>query len=353
MPPVTAKGQADGSTTASFVIPQTGLDVEAVYVTIDATAAAADVTAELTVSDQSGAVIARKVQTEAVTVGTTGSATWALRLLDDGGAVVPPFSLTYPQVIAAYKSSYTCVAEWQLDDGASPYADTSGYSLADPATMTRQITGTAMSQALASGPLASAPAGPSVRFNFDGTAATGTGDYLTDAVATPARYYFLGNLPFTVVAWVLPSVPVNAHRGPVVGTVHVTSFGAPNAHDDGWDINVQAPSNVCSVQRFSNVQTGQNPDAVSLGTLSTTQWSMVAMTYDGATLRGYLNGALSGSVASAGAIGGAPNNAFIAENSVPLGGAAQWYFGAASQISVWAATFTATDIATLYLSAFN
>jgi hypothetical protein len=58
------------------------LDVESVLAAID-TSAAGDTTALLTVADSSGAVIARKAQTEKVTGGVTGSATWALRLADD------------------------------------------------------------------------------------------------------------------------------------------------------------------------------------------------------------------------------------------------------------------------------
>src|SRR5438552_14211630 len=70
--------------------------------------------------------------------------------------------VSYSERIIILKSSYTCVAEWQLDEGASPYADTSGFSVPDPATMTRQVRNVAMTQNDATGPLSSAPAGPSV-----------------------------------------------------------------------------------------------------------------------------------------------------------------------------------------------
>lgn len=70
---------------ATYEIPGgVDMDVQAVYVTIDATAAA-DTTAEITVAEQSGVVIAKKRQSTAVAAGTTGSATWALRLDDGGG----------------------------------------------------------------------------------------------------------------------------------------------------------------------------------------------------------------------------------------------------------------------------
>lgn len=58
-------------------------DLEAVYIEIDASGAGGPVTAELTILEQSGVVIARKAQKDTVDAGGAGSATWALRLDDD------------------------------------------------------------------------------------------------------------------------------------------------------------------------------------------------------------------------------------------------------------------------------
>ncbi len=58
--------------------------VQAVYVEIDNTAGA-DARPTLTLAEQSGVVIAKKRQGEPVAAGDTGSATWALRLTDEGG----------------------------------------------------------------------------------------------------------------------------------------------------------------------------------------------------------------------------------------------------------------------------
>lgn len=73
----------------SFTLPPgVAIDVESVLAAIDATAAG-DTTATLTIADSSGAVIARKAQGQVVTGGVVGSATWALRLTDDGGGAGP------------------------------------------------------------------------------------------------------------------------------------------------------------------------------------------------------------------------------------------------------------------------
>jgi len=58
--------------------------VQSVYVEVDA-AAASDTRPVLTWLEQSGVVIGKKRQGEAITGGTAGSATWALRLTDENG----------------------------------------------------------------------------------------------------------------------------------------------------------------------------------------------------------------------------------------------------------------------------
>lgn len=86
MAAVTARTPGNGTGTLSYTLTSDTFDIESVYVAIDATGAAGPVTAELTISDQSGAVIARKTQGATVAAGGTGSATWALRLDDESTA---------------------------------------------------------------------------------------------------------------------------------------------------------------------------------------------------------------------------------------------------------------------------
>jgi len=92
MPAVTSKVPGNGTNSLSWTVPGAGMDVESVYAAIDATGAGGAVTAELTIADQSGVVIARKVQGVTVAAGGLGSATWGLRLDDDTGASTPAAS---------------------------------------------------------------------------------------------------------------------------------------------------------------------------------------------------------------------------------------------------------------------
>lgn len=87
--------------TVTYTLPPgVTFDVEAVYIEVDTTGAGADVTAELSISEQSGVVIARKAQTQTIDAGASGSATWALRLSDEAATPSPGGGIqfdTYPQ----------------------------------------------------------------------------------------------------------------------------------------------------------------------------------------------------------------------------------------------------------------
>jgi hypothetical protein len=79
--------QGTGTNSLTFTMPGTvALNVQSVVATIN-NAAGADTTAELTVRDQSGVVIATKRQGEVIPAADTGTATFALRLSDDGGGI--------------------------------------------------------------------------------------------------------------------------------------------------------------------------------------------------------------------------------------------------------------------------
>ena len=110
MAPLTGKVPGAGTSTLSYTIPTAGLDVESVYASIDTTGAAGSVTAELTIADQSGAVIARKVQNTTIDQGISGSATWALQLLDDCTTAA---SGTYAQTVLNVATANTLRGYWR------------------------------------------------------------------------------------------------------------------------------------------------------------------------------------------------------------------------------------------------
>lgn len=122
MAPLTGKVPGNGTGTLTYTIPAAGLDVESVYVPIDNTGATSAVTAELTITDQSGAVIAKRQQTTTIPAGQSGSATWALRLADDSAGTVSPASSFSEAVILLGVDAY-----YKLDETSGTVArDSSG-----------------------------------------------------------------------------------------------------------------------------------------------------------------------------------------------------------------------------------
>lgn len=87
--PLTATVNGDGTQLAAYTLPLQGrFVVESVVADVDASLAGA-VNPLLRLRDKSGAVIATKRQGTPIPAGSTGSATWALRLADDG-VTAPP-----------------------------------------------------------------------------------------------------------------------------------------------------------------------------------------------------------------------------------------------------------------------
>jgi hypothetical protein len=90
--------QGRGTNSATFPMPNNvPLAVSSVLATIN-NAAGGDTTAELVVRDSSGEVIATKRQSEVIPAGGTGTATFALRLTDEGAAGAAGIEFdTFPQ----------------------------------------------------------------------------------------------------------------------------------------------------------------------------------------------------------------------------------------------------------------
>lgn len=258
-------------------------------------------------------------------------------------------SLTYYQVIAAIASTNSLVAQWHFTDGADPWADTSGNTVGGNGEMHRQAIGTAMTQSNPDGPLHASPTGPSVKFNADTHSNPPGGDYTHTSLSPLGRFAFLGNAVYTVIAWVKPVAGTSNVPGGVIGDAKVTNFGLPGSHVDGWSITITPSTQECLLNRYCGMTVDGTQDKISLGAMLTTTWTMVAMTYDGSTLRGYANGALVGSVASAGSIGdGADAYAGLTQalvSTVPA-----WYLGAVAEVTIWAATLSASNLATLYVA---
>lgn len=245
---------------------------------------------------------------------------------------------------------------WRLGEGATAYLDTSGYNPADPADADKQTVGgggtyTAMTTDYTPGGISVADDG-AVQFNAAGSTGTGVrGDYLrTDWSSGDHRFSFSGDASFTVAAWVRPLANAGSWVSGIVDTVAVSGFGDAGANDNGWRLDMTWPTRVVGITRACAVTAGGSyTTAVSPAGLAADTWHFVVGTYDGSTLRLYLNATLVASQADSGDIvgwGGVPTFG-IAGGPVGLGGVG-YFYGAVDEIAVWARTLSAGEIAEVY-----
>lgn len=187
--PRTITQGGNGQSTVSIELPPiVGFTPESVRVVVD-NSGGGPVTATLDIAEQSGVVIATKRQGETIDAGTNpGSATWALRLDDEGSGSSPSGSHMYETfrdavgVLVAPNTATTL--KWVHDFGANVMQ-----------------TGVTTTSALATGgfvfslmaqPLSGAAAPYSVKINFR-LAINGTFNFQTAATQVPIFGGGLGN----------------------------------------------------------------------------------------------------------------------------------------------------------------
>jgi prepilin-type N-terminal cleavage/methylation domain-containing protein len=134
------------------------------------------------------------------------------------------------------------------------------------------------------------PAGTNGYYSVGKTAAwAGAFNGIDDYIRVPA---FSGQLAsgkgMTIAGWVYPA------NNPAV---HMTYFGIRSMYDGDFYILQLAGTNNLEVRFLNSVgETYQ----LTQSTVTPSKWNFVAMTYDGATLSFYLNGALDGSTPASG-----------------------------------------------------
>jgi hypothetical protein len=185
----------------------------------------------------------------------------------------------YSQLILAEPN---LVSYWQLHDGG-PYADLAGgnpltaggtltnYMLGFPATMNASPPG---------------PAGGSVLFNPGQMNTTGAPVNLQPAHVSVECWYFAGSSPTDLRALVCSNY---------------YGSGGNIGYELGWDVTSGQVNNL----QFGsyNTTTGWTAATMSGAGVINGQWNHVVGTYDGATLKLYVNGALKASQAWAGPLG--------------------------------------------------
>lgn len=253
---------------------------------------------------------------------------------------------TYQQTVDTIRATTTLIAQWRLNEGASPYADTAGYVPADPADASRQALVVAMTQNYTPAALSNNQDAFAVAFNAD-FPATGTGDYLQANAVDLTRFNLAGVVPYSLAAWVRPFAGVSASLGGVLGWFRLTGWAPPAGTTNGLMLGVNQTAQTPYVLRYPNTAYGGTGVSATGAAISTGAWHFIVGTYDGTNLRLYTDGALDATTATAVAMANTGATPQIGQGQDGTA-TPQWFYGGVSEVSVWGAALTAAQILALY-----
>jgi Concanavalin A-like lectin/glucanases superfamily len=230
-------------------------------------------------------------------------------------------------IYADYVRSFSSlVGYWRLGETGTPWLDSSGYSNellmnAHGVAMTPDVTG-------------ALPVGQddgAVKFNYTGTSNNG-GDWLSTTAVSPVGLYQLN--PLTCAAF------VKVHAYPSDQGMIAGSQGFPGGVYTGWAFRQVSDGKLL----FS---LGGSPEkyAISPGALVLDTWYHVAGTYDGTTIRLYLNGVEVATTAfSSGSFFGSSGMVVATED---LSSTHLYFTGSVDELAVWSEALSADEIALL------
>lgn len=246
---------------------------------------------------------------------------------------------------------------WRLGEGATPYADTSGYNATHPANLSRHIASghTAMTQDVTPGLLLPPVDDGAVAFNETGDdSGTGVaGDYLesTDANARANFNFDSSHKTMTIIARVKPFVTSSSFYGTVFSFMNTSVV-------NGWGLSVRFPTGEVFFTRYTSGG-GEQSNFAAGGVIGPDSFSIGA-TYDGSVSQLYVNGVAVGSpFADANNLTTVTSSSLI---SVRIGGGQvihdpsgggffEPFYGVVDEVAVWGSVLSAADILALHMDA--
>src|SRR6185369_2294312 len=161
-------------------------------------------------------------------------------------------------------------------------------------------------------------------FNFNGT---------TAYVLVPAGANLKLTNAMTVEAWI-------NHNGS--GNECIMGKGLDSSGPIDWQVAIHS-GHLCFDVYASGVWQGGNfPSTMATGT-----WYHVAVTYDGSSLKGYINGTLDGTMSISGPLRTSDSTLRIGAYS-PAGGAAEFFSGKVDELSLYNRALSISEIQSIY-----
>jgi hypothetical protein len=244
---------------------------------------------------------------------------------------------------------------WRLGEGASPYADTSGYNPSNPGDVeinTGTVGSTPITANVTPGLLVPAQDDGAVGFNEQGNdAGLGVRPFLEDPdTSSKVNFNFDASHPtMSVVARVKPATASASFWGAVVSCYS-------SSPERGWALRVRYTTGEAEFFRKTSGSAALAATSPA-GLVTAGATHSLAATYDGTTSRIYVDGALVASVSDATSLptissGSAFSLHIGGENLRPsVGGFWQPFYGVIDEVAIYGSALSAAEIAALHTTA--
>ena len=332
-------GPRNGPAPLSIQLSQLGtVDLQSAFAHYDGTSAAGTWVPALMVQAQNGTILGRVFPSTNPAAGDTADVTFF--------PFVPAASAASPATYAGYVASIFTAAGYSYyklpEIGAADWADSSGAA--------RTLTYTSRT-----GELRGQASLPDEGDGELGVYVTGTPGSVAPATYCGSRtgdnfFQFAGTAPFTVIAWVTPDFGTSGgvFSWGICGNVDNNA----GAHaTDGWSLTVVPTTLQPVLQRRDITGGGGTSNVTAITTLVRGTTTMVAGTYDGATLSIYMNGVLDNTAVSATTLNSASGaDMFVGATGINEGFGGTWapWKGTIGSVIVANGAAAAADLAALY-----
>ena len=185
-----------------------------------------------------------------------------------------------------------------------------------------------------------------LEFNYDGSTVTG-GRY-PRSFSGDKDFDFTGSDEFTVAVWAKVKASATTRRGLIIGTSTFSVGGTPD-RQIGWGLQVMYPARTIRFT-YGEPTAGAEAYATTPAGVVAGDWNFVVGTYDGTTMRLYMNGELVDSTAPG--AHDASANQYIAIGLGFDGGSSSTnaicFYGTVDEAAVWDRTLSQAEINALY-----